>query len=187
VFKKTLFVVAQAVSLLVATAAPGHAALFSGACTLEVTINFDSPVTMTDSNPGYSLTISGGTDLDSSRAGNQACVTSLDFVDPFRRTFGDGVGDSTTWTCTSAFSSGSWDQSWYDERGSGSPPPLTGTHTLIGTWNAWLLEVTSPSLNYVAVGELRVAPEHQGAITSACQKGGIRSLKLVGTLVFQDP
>lgn len=185
--KRAFFVLAQAFVLVVGLAVPSHASLFTGACTIEVILNFDSPVRATDTFPDYTLTIQGGTDLDSGRAGNQACITSLDFVDPLRRTFGEGVGDSTTWTCSSTFSSGTWYQTWQDQQGQFSPPPLTGSHTLIGSWNAWVLEVVSPSLNYVGVGHLRVAPEHQGAISNGCLGRGIDSLKLVGNLVFQDP
>lgn len=163
-------------------------ALFTGACAVEVTIEFDSPVSLTGTRPDYDISLEGAVDLDASTAGQQACALTFDTFDPLRRTAAGGSGDSTLWSCTSAASSGSWTQSFLDGNGMQSPDTVFGTHSIFGTWDAWTLEVTTPSLNFVGVAELTLQSVNENEkLLNECVLIGVRSLTMVGVMVFQDP
>jgi hypothetical protein len=185
---RTHLSLALAGALLVLTAAPGHAALFTGTCAIRATVNLDEPITWTSLGaPNYTISVSGAVDLDPEAAGTQSCGTTLDNFEPLRRTTGNGSGDSTVFSCSTVFASGSWTQFWNEEDGGSTPPPLNGSHTLAGTWGAWTFEVANPSLNFFGVAEMTIAPETAAMTADGCVWGNTQRIVMVGTMVFQDP
>lgn len=174
-------------TLLLPMAPAGANALFTGACAVRVQINFKQDIRLTGTSPDYDISLNGAVDLDGSATGTQACVLTFDLLEPLRRTSASGTGDSTTWSCTSAFSSGSWTQTFRKSDGSLSPDSVSGTHTIAGTWDAWTLEVTTPGLNFVGVAELTLEGLQENQKLEQCLLVGVSSLTMVGTMVFQDP
>lgn len=179
---------AIALAFLALFAPSAQASLWSGSCTVLVTIGFNSGIKATSlTAPGYSLTLEPAVDLNPLAAGQQACAITLDPLEPLRSTSGGGTGSSTLWTCEFALGTGSWNQSWTDSSGAPSPPSVFGaSHLITGTWGAWTLVVNSPSLNFVGVAQLTTqAVENLKA--PACAGAGVGSLTMIGEMVFQDP
>ncbi len=157
---------------LVGSAAPADAAIWSGACAIDVTFNFNSPVRSVAAaltRPSYSLTASGD------------CVITLDAGNPLKTTSVIGSGSADAWTCEAALGSGTWDQTFNPD-----PPDAFGSHRLDGAWGAWTLVVQNPALTFLGVVELTVHPTQPGAIAQ-CLTGGLTSLRTTGVMVFQDP
>lgn len=136
--------------------------------------------------PSYSLTLEPAVDLNPLAAGQQACAITLDAFEPLRSTSGGGSGVSTLWTCEFALGSGSWNQSWTDSSGAHSPPSVSGSHLLTGTWGSWTLVVNTPSLNFVGVAHL-TTQAFENLKAPACAGAGVSSLTMIGQMVFQDP
>jgi hypothetical protein len=145
---------------------------------VDVRVNFNSPVRLTDTHPNYGISM--GSFLPNT------CVVSLDPLNPIRSTGGGGNGSSSIFTCGAALASGSWSQSWTNSSGSSNPPDVVGSHVLTGTWDDWELEVVNPSLSFTGVAHLRLAPFEQ-LKTATCATGSISSIAMVGVMYFQDP
>jgi len=170
---------------LLAAHSPAKASLWSGACIVNVTFNFLSPIRATTTSPSYNVSLSGGIDLDPLTAGVQACAITLDALEPLRKTSASGSGSSTIWSCGATLASGSWEQEWRDASGNLNPPRVNGSHSIVGTWDDWTMELRVPSLSFVGVAELTLAPfENLKAVDCL---NGINSLTMSGVMVFQDP
>lgn len=163
---------------------PAQGSIWTGSCALVVEFAFGSRVRSASfalTAPGYDITVSQAADLDPTTASTtEACATSLN-VDPFRQTSAGGSGSSALWTCESTLGIGSWSQSWTP-----SLPPVFGSHVVAGTWGAWTMVVTNPSLSFSGVIELTIHPSHALKLKD-CATSGIRSITMVGVMVFQDP
>lgn len=190
---KTLFVASAAVVLSASMAPSAQATLFTGACQVTVTFDFNTPVRATGTSPSYTVELTPSVvdfspDLVTGWDGIQPCLVTLDAFDPVRDTRGVGEGTSTIWTCTTtAVAGGFWNQDWANREGSSSPPSLVGQHFISGPWGDWTFTLTSPTLNFVGVAQLTAAP-FENLKQAACLNGtGIRQLTMIGTLVFQDP
>lgn len=170
-----------ALLMLVGVPQPAHAALWSGACALDVRFVFSEPIQPTGSNPNYTVTVTPAVDLDTGWPGSQPCLSSLD-VDPFRSTSVVASGSSSLWTCGAVLASGPWDQGWQNQAGAFTPPAVFGSHSITGAWGAWTVLITSPSLNFTGVIELTL---DTGTPTPACI--GATSVRTTGVMVFQDP
>lgn len=170
-----------ALVLVAGSAAPARADLWTGACTLRVTLYFHAPVRPPLSGPNYDIEASAAADLDLTKPGAQACATTLTGT-LSSGTAGGGSGTAAAWSCGTTVASGSWQQS-FDAEG---PAGFFGTHTLTGTWGAWTLEVQSQSLNVVGVGEFTLQAA-EALKTPSCVSGSISSVTMIGELVFQDP
>lgn len=171
--------------LLVVTGPQASAQVWTGACVLNVTFQFGSPVRLTGTNPGYTISVTPAADLDPTWSGSQPCVTSLDALSPARATSVSASGSSTLWTCGSVLASGRWDQQWTDRSGNSSPPAVFGSHTIAGSWGDWVLEVRNPSLNFLGIMPLTVHPSSASKIAQCST--GISSLTMTGVMEFQDP
>lgn len=174
-FRRRTVVAASLVLGMLAGQIPAQASVWTGACPVQVDFSFGSKVrsAATLSRPSYSVSISNALGLP--------CAVSLEVSQPLRTTSGGGNGTSLVWTCESTYASGSWSQQW-----SPSLPPVSGSHVITGTWGDWTLIATSSSLNYAGVAALTVHPL-QAAKLLQCETGGITSLSMLGTMVFQDP
>lgn len=168
--------------LVVAAAPPARANLWTGVCTLRLTIQFRSPAQAPLDNPTYDLDVAGLADLDPVRSGTQPCAATFSGTPPFTETSVDGTGSASVWSCAAVVGRGSWDQSFGPE----GPAGFTGSHTLSGTWGAWTIEVLSPTLNVVGAGHFTLQAV-EATKTPQCVAGSIDSLTLVGEVVFQDP
>lgn len=159
-----------------------HAILASGACVFTVTFNFDTRVHSSANqltHPDY--TVSGGNPVPPLSSSCAIPLTALN--DPLNDTGMVGFGDSTIWTCEATVAGGTWDQDW-----EGAIPSIeNGAHKIAGSWGAWemVLWDLSPTA-YVGSMTLTVHPDDVTKL-STCQSSGIRSLKMVGIMVFQDP
>ncbi|MGH2684830.1 MAG: hypothetical protein ACRDJP_05110 [Actinomycetota bacterium] len=170
--RRRLLVVATTSIALLAPASPADAAIWSGACALDVTFTFQSPVrsgAIALSHPGYNLSASG------------QCAITLDIGNPLRTTAVIGSGTSDAWTCEAALGSGTWNQDFDPD-----PPDVLGSHRLDGVWDAWTLVVQDPGLTFLGVAELVVDPSQPDALVR-CLTGGLTSLRTTGVMVFQDP
>jgi hypothetical protein len=163
-----------------------NAALWTGACAVNVRFNFATPVRAVGTAPDYSITVSSVADLDPLNSGTQGCAVTLDPLEIGRSTSVSATGSSVEWSCAAAVASGSWNQQWFDSSGSGSPPAMFGSHTVTGTWGDWVLTLTDASLTTVGVAELTLAPTEATKLAQ-CPLIGFTSLGMTGTLVFQDP
>lgn len=179
---KRVLLVLAATGVLASTAAPARAILFVGTCTLRVTFNFDGPVGLA-TNPSYSVSVAP---IDPAV---KPCVTTEHFRDVGRTT---GVtannGTSTFWNCDSTLAGGSWFQWWRDAEGQLSPPPVNGSHRVVGTWGAWTMEIEAPNpVNFLGAMELTLDPQFANLATTQCANGTLRTLRTIGVEVFQDP
>jgi hypothetical protein len=173
---------ALAAALVGGSVTPARANLWTGACALRVTVDFGAPVRPPLASPTYDLDIAGLADLDLTTTGIQPCATTLTGTHPFTGTSVSGSGFAPVWSCAATIGSGSWSQS-FDQEG---PAPFSGSHTLTGSWGAWTLEIASPTLNVVGVGEFTLQAVEAGK-TPQCATGSIDSVTMVGEIVFQDP
>lgn len=164
--------------------APGAQSLvWSGSCTLQLTFDFSSRIRSASSlvltNPSYSISVSP-VDLDPLAGGTQGCLTSPTGL--LTTTNAWGGGSSLLWTCEGTLANGSWNQNW----GSG-PPHVAGSHLITGSGGSWTMEIhqlTGPT--FVGTMELTVHP--LSALSYAnCPSAGVRSITMIGVLVFQDP
>jgi hypothetical protein len=170
---------APLVILVVAFASPpAHATVFSGACAVSVNFSFNSPVTATPKSIGYSVALGPARTVTQVTRG---CVTDVSPLSPFRSTSGSGSGHAVTWTCEAAVGLGTWEQSWDPD-----PPPMSGAHSIAGTWGDWTMVVNSSALNFVGEMELTVDPA-DAAKLAQCATSGISSLSMIGIMHFQDP
>jgi hypothetical protein len=173
--------IALALVLVTAAATPARADLWSGACTVRVTLSFRAPVRPPLSSPNYDLVLTGATDLDPLTSGVQACARTLS-SEAFGNTGGGGSGTATAWSCGGTLGRGPWHQGF----GAEGPPAFSGTHILTGTWGAWTLHVQSSTLNVVGVAELALQAA-EATKTPSCATGSLESVTMVGVMVFQDP
>lgn len=181
-----LFVATIAALLLILhISTEARASLWSGACLVSVTFNFENNIRLVDGAPDYSVELEALADLDVMRPGMQGCMITLDALEPSRATSGGGSGSSSEWSCAAAVGSGSWEQSWTDGSGSSSPPGFSGSHTITGSWNDWVLTVRNPSLNVVGVAHLSAPFDTQEV--DRCVLVGLSEVTMVGVLLFQDP
>ena len=176
-----------ATGLLASTAAPAGADpatvanLHVGACALKVTFSFQTAVGL-DSAPDYSVSIAP------LRPEVKPCVTTEHFRSVGRTTGVTANGDSSFWTCDSALASGRWFQWFRDADGAFSPPSIDGFHRVVGTWGAWTMEIEGVDpLNTLGAMELTLDPEFAGQATTACANGTLKTLRLIGVEVFEDP
>lgn len=168
--------VAVLVFAVLGGAAPAaQGSIWTGTCPVRVDFTFNSRMgsAVWLGHPSYSFSVGNLLGLP--------CAVSLDAFQPFRSTNGGGSGSSVIWTCESTLGSGSWNQTW-----SPSLPPVFGSHVITGTWGAWTMVVTSPSLNFSGVIELTTSP-FDAAKLALCETNGMWSLSMWGTMVFQDP
>ena len=170
-----------ALAVVAGGAVPARADLWTGACTLRLTLYFGAPVRPPLSGPSYDIEAAGAADLDLTKAGTQPCATTLTGA-LSSGTAAGGSGRAAAWSCGITVASGSWQQS-FDAEG---PAGFFGTHTLFGAWGAWTLVVQSQSLNVIGVGEFTLQAA-EALKTPACASGSISSVTMVGELVFQDP
>ncbi len=164
---------------------PVDASLWSGTCTVSVTFSFDQPIRLALTNPDYEVALGDFADIDPLKSGMQGCAITLDALEPSRATGGSGSGSSTEFSCSATVASGSWTQGFVDGSGAQSPPEFSGTHTLTGTWNNWVLTIRSDSLNVVGVAHL-TSPSASLSVDD-CVLLGMNEITMVGQLVFQDP
>ena len=162
------------------------AALWTGACLVNVRFNFTTPVRTYGTAPDYSISVSSVADVDPTKSGTQGCAVTLDPLEIGRGTSVVANGSSTEWSCAAVVASGRWDQQWFDSSGSGSPPSMIGSHSMVGTWGHWTLALTDANLAVVGVAELTLAPGEATKLAQ-CPLIGFTSLGMTGTLVFQDP
>lgn len=167
--------------LVAGGAAPARADLWSGACALRVTMSFRSPARPPLSSPNYDISASGAADLDPTTGGIQPCVHTLS-GDVLGSTAASGSGNALAWSCGTTVARGSWSQGF----GAEGPAAFSGSHVLTGTWGAWTLQINSPTLNVVAVGELTLQAA-EATKTPSCAAGSLSDVTMVGVLVFQDP
>lgn len=172
--------------MLIVPASSAHASLWSGGCALIVTFHFNSPVTPAQlgsvSTPTYWISVEAAQDLDSNTAIAEPCVITLAGINLYRRTWVIADGSSTLWTCEATDAGGDWNQGW-----GVSPPAIFGSHLISGTWGAWnMVFHNHPTLNFVGTMALTVHPDDAGKRVD-CQTSGITSLKMIGTMAFQDP
>lgn len=173
--------VTLALVVVAGAASPARANLWTGACALRLTIEFDSAVRPPLASPSYSLRATGAADLDVATPGIQPCATTLT-GGAFGGTGAGGAGTALAWSCEGTLAIGSWEQSFDDE----APTGFSGTHVLTGAWGAWTLHVQTPTLNVVGVGEFTLDPA-DATKTVGCGVGSVGSVTMVGVLVFQDP
>lgn len=183
--RKTLVIV-LCVLLLAALAPAARAGVFTGTCALNVTFNFDTPVrsiTSTQARMATSYNVNAGdaADLNPLKAGSQGCAINASPLDPFRGTSASGGGSAISWTCEAVAASGSWDQQFHPD-----PDPVSGSHTIAGTWGNWVMFVNNPSLSFTATINLTVAPADAGKLAQ-CETNGITSLRMTGVMHLQDP
>ena len=174
------------VALFAATVPQANAALWTGACAVNVRFNFATPIRGFGTAPDYSITVSSAADVDPTKSGTQGCGVTMDPLEIGRGTSVSATGSSTEWSCAAAVASGAWNQQWFDSSGSGSPPAMIGSHAVAGTWGDWELVLTDDNLAVIGVAALTINPT-EAAKVAQCPLGGITSLGMVGTLVFQDP
>jgi hypothetical protein len=185
-YRRFVSLVVAIVALTASWVPPAHAALWTGTCTVLVTVNFGTRITAAGiSGTNYSISLEG-VDLNPVTAGQQACAITLDPLEPTRSTGGGGNGSSSLWTCGFGLGSGSWSQSWADSSGVGSPPTVVGSHTITGSWNDWVLEVNNPALNFVGVAELTLQAAENLKLAQ-CAGAGVSSITMIGQMIFQDP
>ncbi|MFN2544571.1 MAG: hypothetical protein ABR600_08390 [Actinomycetota bacterium] len=164
-----------AMSIAGAGAPAAQASLWSGTCEMAVTFHFLSPVRASGTAPGYTIS------LDSS-----LCYVTLDGVNLYHTTTLDADGTSSTWTCGATVAGGRWDETWHNAAGQSSPAPILGSHFITGTWGAWTLKIQNPSLSFVGVMELTLAPVSAGSLAQ-CALSGVSTVSTFGVMVFQDP
>jgi hypothetical protein len=167
--------------LVAGPTAPARADLWTGSCALRVTLSFDTAVRPPLGSPSYDIDAEPAADLDLTTGGIQPCVRTLS-SEAFGTTSASGNGDATAWSCGATFARGSWIQT-FDAEG---PQPFSGTHVLTGSWGNWVLQVQSPSLNVVGIGDFTLQAA-EATKTPSCATGSLQSVTMVGVLVFQDP
>lgn len=179
---KTLLTALVAVALVAGGVTPARANLWTVTCSLRITLAFRSPVRPPLANPTYDLDVAGLADLDIGRVGTQPCASTLTGTQPLIGTGVWGSGFAPVWSCGLSLGSGSWNQS-FDSEG---PAGFSASHTITGSWGAWTVEVLSPSLNVVGVGEFTLQAV-EALKTPQCASGVLDSVTMVGQMVFQDP
>ena len=182
--RRRTLVALLAVSLLSALAPRADATIWTGSCALSLTFTFDQPVRAANwgvRSPSYTVEANDARDLDPLSAGTQGCTINASPLDPFRATAAAGNGTATVWTCESTFGSGSWDQSFDPD-----PASTSGGHVITGTWGDWTMEVNSFALDFAGVINLTIDPS-EAAKLATCETSGISSIRMVGTMHFQDP
>jgi hypothetical protein len=188
---RKLVVIALCSVLVGALAPAARAGVFTGTCILNVAFTFDTPIRSvtsgTASGPeaamavGYEVSASNGADVNPVKAGQQGCVIDVDPLDPFRGTAASGGGTAVSWTCEDVVAGGSWNQEFFPD-----PDPMFGSHTIVGTWGNWVMEVHNPSLTFTATINLTVAPSDVRKLQE-CETNGITELQMVGVMHLQDP
>ena len=178
---RKLGLVALIVSLMLVGAPRADAAIWTGSCALDVTFVFDRTVRATTTAVGYSIFTSPAADLDPLTSGAQPCVVDTSPLDPFRATSASGGGNAAAWNCESTVGLGSWDQSWEPD-----PPSVYGSHVIVGGGGHWTMEVNNPELNFTGVLELTLDAS-DATKPAQCATTGIGSLRMTGTMFFQDP
>lgn len=173
--------VALALVVVAGTASPARASLWSGACALRLTIDFESAVRPPLASPNYTLSATGAADLDVLTPGVQPCAVTLADSN-FSGTAAGGTGSALAWSCAGTVANGWWEQSF----GAEGPDGFTGSHVLSGAWGAWTLHVQTPTPNVVGVGEFTLDPS-DATKTLGCGVGSLGDVTMVGVLVFQDP
>jgi len=178
--------VTAGVLALLASGSPAQAGTWVGACALDVTFNFTTPVRATNavaltvSRPNYSISVAQAKDLDPLTGGVQACHVSPALLAPFRSTWAWGGGESWVWTCEVTDAGGTWNEGW-----SSSIPLVYGSHVIEGGPGGWSMTVhDSPSLRFVGTMELTVHPDDAVKLAQ-CRTSGMTSLKMTGILTFQ--
>jgi hypothetical protein len=179
--RNILGVTAVAIAMLGTTITPAGAGPWTGVCALRVTIQFRQPMRAPLSNGAYDLDIASLADADPTKAGSQACAATL-AGEPTTGTYVSGTGHASVWSCAAAVGGGTWHQE-FDPEG---PAGFFGSHTLGGSWGAWTLQVSNPSLSVVGVGEFTLQAV-EATKTPSCGTGELDSVTMVGALVFQDP
>lgn len=183
-FRKVM--VTAGVLAVLASGSPAQAATWAGACALDVTFNFTTPVrapnalAQTVSRPNYSISVAQSKDLNPLTGAVEACHVSPAVLAPFRSTWAWGGGTSSIWTCESTLASGTWNEGW-----SSSIPLVYGSHLIKGGPDGWSMTVhDDPSLRLVGTMELTVHPDDALKLAQ-CETSGITSLKMTGVLAFQ--
>jgi len=182
--RRALIIAIAVAALMVGLVPNASAGLYSGSCQLVLTFNFSSGVGL-DTKPSYSISASPAVDLDPTWSGSQPCLVTLDAFNPTRETSVSGSGSSSIWACGAVLASGSWDQSWTNKSGGSSPSAIFGSHTITGSFGEWILEVRNP-LSFVGAAEMTVHPL-DATKAAQCASGGFSSIRMIGTMVFQDP
>ena len=70
--------VGMVVALVMAFVPQAGAALWSGACLVNVRFNFSTPVRAVGTAPNYSVNVSSVADVDPLKSGTQGCAVTLD-------------------------------------------------------------------------------------------------------------
>jgi hypothetical protein len=184
--RRRLSLVVTLLALSMAIVPRAEASLWTGACAVNVRFSFSTPIRTVLTAPNYSVTVSQVADVDPTKTGSQGCAVTLDPLNIGRATAVSASGTSTEFSCSAVVASGGWNQQWVDSSGSGSPPPMVGSHTVSGTWGNWQLTLVDDNLAVVGVADLTVAAS-SAADLSQCPLNGLWSLTMTGVLVFQDP
>ena len=157
---------------------PANATVFTGVCAMSVAISFHSPVGAVPRSVSYDI---GGGPARTVNQVTDGCVVDSDGASFLRSTSASGDGFAQEASCGALVGQGSWEQNWETD-----PPPMSGNHSITGTWGHWTMVVTSPSLNFTGEMELTVDPL-DAAKLSQCTSNGISGIRMIGVMHFQDP
>lgn len=170
--------------LMLGWVAPAQAFPYTGSCALTLTFSFSSPVhgaAGSVSRPGFSISVSPTTDLNPLTGAWEPCLISFSGINPWRTTWVTAGGSSGAWTCEATLADGSWNQGWTP-----SPDYMDGNFVLTGGPDGWTMVIhNDPYLSFFGKMELTVHPDDATKL-AACETTGISTLKLTGTLTFQD-
>lgn len=172
-----------ALMLAIAISSPAKADLINGVCTLDMTISFDSPPTLTDTSP-YTISIDETSDWSECK---------LDTLDPTPLVEGGGSANAlqSLASCGVLAGTGTWWQGF--GAGGGAPPPmLNGSHRVAGTWLHATMVVSSNVVGvFTGVIELVPHPDYPLAnalaIDTCSSDEAVESIRMLGVQVFNDP
>lgn len=181
--RKTALGVGVTLALIMTPMPQAHAILFTGACAVELTFEFHSPVRSISNGPAAPDYDIWGVGADDVTAPLDPCAALLTAPNIGKDTDISAAGSSTLWTCESTVGGGGWNQGWEGQL----PTIWNGIHWIEGTWGSWTMEVVDLNPQaFVGFIELTVHPDDIGKL-STCLTSGIDSLRMTGVMVFQDP
>jgi hypothetical protein len=165
--RKLLVSVALATTLVAAhvPSAQAQGAPVTGACLIDIDIEFDEVVRLLTLARGFSYDLSG------------TCPFILAGGQGSHNTFGNGGADAIMWNCEITAADGDWTQWWNP-----SPPDgIQGDFSMAGSWGGWDIAITAPGT--VAHGHLVLAPQSLGA-PADCEGDGLWQMRMTGVMEF---